>query len=430
MPRTALIVDDSRTALASLSRLLKERGAEVDTVESGPEALDYLRSNTPGVIFLDHMMPGMDGFETLAALKADARTAVIPVVMYTSKEGDAYMGRALVLGAYGVLQKPVDSMELEKMLQRVDRLRKPTQGVPADSARRPLAANPPGSVPHRASAAVTGVIQVPPEFRTRSAPLSPSSPPPTNGQGVLANSANTGVTWLERFPVWRILLALVLLLPGAWYYEHYQQAEKLRAQLQTENEKLRAEQRIAKENAEAAENNRQPEVVPPPRRTQAETRALLDTITWAINQHGQYGFGDDALGDARLAQLRELIARLTAAGFQGMLRLETHTGEFCLIRDEQGNQRQPRDNLVFSQCEVVSYPQATAVQRGLRQSSAFARYLAERRGKDSISIVALSHGASRPLISYPDFASTQTAGDWNQIARLNQRVEVVLVPTP
>jgi len=77
MPRSALIVDDSRTAQVALSRLLKEQGIAADTVESGPEALNYLRSNGPGVIFLDHMMPGMDGFETLAALKSNTRTASI-----------------------------------------------------------------------------------------------------------------------------------------------------------------------------------------------------------------------------------------------------------------------------------------------------------------------------------------------------------------
>ena len=430
MPRTALIVDDSRTALAALSRLLKERGADVDTVESGPEALDYLRSNTPGVIFLDHMMPGMDGFETLAALKADARTAVIPVVMYTSKEGDAYMGRALVLGAYGVLQKPVDSMELEKMLQRVDRLRKPVPGATA---------NPPGVMPPRPSAAVTGVIQVPPEFRNRTMPVSPSSPavsmanrtrPADDHRAPASARENITTSWLERFPVWRALLVIVLLLPGAWYFERYQQAEKLRAQMQTENEELRAEQRSARETAEAAQNSLPAEPVTPPSRSQPETRGLLDTLTWALNQHGQYGFNDEALSDARLAQVRELIARLGAAGFQGTVRLETHTGEFCLVRDEQGNLRLPGESLVFSRCEVASYPQATAVQNGLRQSPAFTRYLAERRGRSPIAVAAVSHGANRPLVNYPDLTSVQTAGEWNQIARLNQRVEVVLVPTP
>ncbi len=429
MPRSALIVDDSRTALASLSRLLQERGAVVDGVESGPEAIDYLRSNTPGVIFLDHMMPGMDGFETLAALKADARTAGIPVVMYTSKDGDAYMGRALVLGAYGVLQKPVNSMELEKLLQRVDRLRKP-------ASLAPTAANPPGVIPPRPfdgvhgrpSAAVTGVIQVPPEFRPRPATAPGSGA--RDHRAPITTARKSAASWFDRVPVWRVLLALVLLLPGAWYFERYQQAEKMRAQVERENQTLRDEQRVAREDAEAAAERQRAELNNPPRRTPPVSRAWLDTLSWALNQHGQFGFNDEALSDARLAQVRELIARLGTAGFVGTVRLETHTGEFCLVRDEQGNLRLPGDSLVFSRCEVVSYPQATALQHGLRQSPAFARYLAERRGRSPIALAAVSHGANRPLVNYPDLASVQTAGDWNQIARLNQRVEVVLVPTP
>src|SRR5438046_1285114 len=107
LARTALVVDDSRVALLSLARLLKAQGLMVDTVESGPEALDYLRSNPPPVaIFLDHMMPGMDGFETLSALKHTPATAAVPVVMYTSKEGEAYLDEARARGAADVLQKP------------------------------------------------------------------------------------------------------------------------------------------------------------------------------------------------------------------------------------------------------------------------------------------------------------------------------------
>jgi outer membrane protein OmpA-like peptidoglycan-associated protein len=227
------------------------------------------------------------------------------------------------------------------------------------------------------------------------------------------------------------LIALVLLLPGAWYFERYQQAEQLRAQAQRENLELRAEQRVARDSADARENSQlRAELDTRQRRDQRERRGLLDTITWALNQHGQYGFSDEPLNDARLAQLRELIARLTAAGFQGTLRLETHIGEFCLARDEQGGLRVPSDSLAFSRCEVVTYPPAQAVQIGQRQSPAFARYLAERRPGNPIQITLVSYGANRPLATYPDPVSTQTAGDWNQAARLNQRVEIKLLPAP
>jgi CheY-like chemotaxis protein len=423
MPRTALIVDDSRTALAALSRLLKERGIATDMVESGPEALNYLRSNNPGVIFLDHMMPGMDGFETLAALKSDARTVAIPVVMYTSREGDAYMGQALVQGAFGILQKPVNPVELGEILKRIDQLRTPQAAEAA-----PV---PPGGVPSKPRAAVTGVIHVPPELRTRSGSAPDPTALPANNTRMPAEAGKSSTPWFQGPALRRALFALVLLLPGAWYFERYQQAERLRVQMQRENLELRAAQRAARDDAEARESSQQrADLDSQQRRGLQETRGLLDTVTWALNQHGQYAFNDEPLGDARLAQLRELIARLTAAGFQGTVRLETHVGEFCLMRDEQGSLRLPSDGLSINRCEVLTYPPAQAVQLGQRQSPAFARYLAERRSNSPIQVTIVSHGTNRPLATYPDLSNVQTAGDWNQVARLNQRVEIVLLPAP
>jgi CheY-like chemotaxis protein len=428
MLRSALIVDDSRTALLALSRMLKAQNIATDAVESGPEALNLLRRNAnPDVIFLDHMMPGMDGFEVLTALKANARTAAIPVVMYTSKEGEVYMGQALTLGAFGVLRKPIDPIELAYILQRVDQLRPSSVGPVRDAAgatvTTPLS---------RTGAAVTGVIPVPPEFRA---------------QAGMPHAANAGLApdvttkpWQARpwnLYLQRALIVFVLLLPTVWYFDRYQQAERMYRQEQDKNRLLQDEQRAAREAAarEAAETKpASPPVVAPQdadlRRERKAQRELLDTVAWALNQNGQYGLNDEPLGDERLVLVRELVARLAAAGFRGSVRLETHVGEFCLVSDEQGGYRLPKESLAISRCEVVTYPPALAEQRGLRQSPAFARYLAERRSSNPIQIVILSHGMSRPLVNYPESTNEQTAGDWNRVAQINQRVEIVLVPAP
>jgi CheY-like chemotaxis protein len=390
MPRTALIVDDSRTALAALGRLLKAQGISVDTAESGPEALDYLRTNAaPGVVFLDHMMPGMDGFQTLAALKADADTAAIPVVMYTSREGVAYMDQALAQGALGVLHKPVNPVELAAILQRIDRLR------PATLAVRPRAA----------------VTDVPPEPRGTVRPVEPAA-----ASAAWRRVAPRHLAWAGR-----LLLAGLLLLPAGWYYQRYQHSDRQRAQLSDELEQLKREH-LERAAPAAAENPPLPVTGPPP-----VTRAWLDTLAWALNQRGSYGLHDEPLSDARLHQVRELVARLTAAGFTGTVRLETHVGEFCVTRDEQGGYRLPADGTPFNRCEVLRYPPAQAEYLGHRQSPGFARYLAQQ-GEGPVRVTAVSHGNSRPLAAYPDPAGLQTAGDWNQIARLNQRVEIALVP--
>jgi len=105
--KRALIVDDSRSARVILGRMLEQYGLAVDTAESAEQALEYLRQHRPDVIFMDHLMPGMDGFQAVQAIKGDAQTATIPLLMYTSQEGELYVSQARALGAVGVLPKTV-----------------------------------------------------------------------------------------------------------------------------------------------------------------------------------------------------------------------------------------------------------------------------------------------------------------------------------
>src|SRR6185436_11380447 len=70
----------------------------------------------PDVIFMDHMMPGMDGFQAVQSIKNNPRTAAIPILMYTSQEGDLYLGQARALGAEGVLPKQIKQADVTKML--------------------------------------------------------------------------------------------------------------------------------------------------------------------------------------------------------------------------------------------------------------------------------------------------------------------------
>ncbi len=114
----ALVVDDSRMARHMLSKMLKEQGIDVDTVESGEEALGYLCDKMPTMIFMDHTMPGMDGFQTLRAIKNDPHTAAIPIIMYTSKEGEVYESQARALGAVDVIPKSLKPLQLAKVLER------------------------------------------------------------------------------------------------------------------------------------------------------------------------------------------------------------------------------------------------------------------------------------------------------------------------
>ncbi|MBK7904002.1 MAG: response regulator [Proteobacteria bacterium] len=117
--KRALIVDDSRSARVILSRMLEQQGMTVDTAESAEQALEYLQRSRPDVIFMDHLMPGMDGFQAVQTIKADPLTATIPLMMYTSQEGELYVSQARALGAGGVLPKTVRPVDVSRILYQL-----------------------------------------------------------------------------------------------------------------------------------------------------------------------------------------------------------------------------------------------------------------------------------------------------------------------
>src|SRR6185369_14730955 len=117
--KRALVVDDSRSARAFLARILERHEIAVDSAESAEAAIQYLDRNRPDIIFMDHMMPGMDGFQAVQTIKNNPRTSSIPILMYTSQEGDLYLGQARALGAEGVLPKQIKQSDVTRMLYQL-----------------------------------------------------------------------------------------------------------------------------------------------------------------------------------------------------------------------------------------------------------------------------------------------------------------------
>lgn len=115
--KNALLVDDSKVARFALSKLLENRDMDVSMAGSAEEALDFLNgSQRPDVIFMDHLMPGMNGVEATKAIKRNPATASIPVVMCTSKKSDDFMQEARGYGVYNILTKPPQSDGLDSIL--------------------------------------------------------------------------------------------------------------------------------------------------------------------------------------------------------------------------------------------------------------------------------------------------------------------------
>src|SRR5471032_47916 len=117
--RRALVVDDSKSARAFLTRILERYELAVDGVESAEQAIEYLTIQRPDVIFMDHLMPGMDGFQAVQSIKNNPRTATIPIMMYTSQEGELYLGQARALGAVGVMPKQIKQADVSKVLYQL-----------------------------------------------------------------------------------------------------------------------------------------------------------------------------------------------------------------------------------------------------------------------------------------------------------------------
>ncbi|MEX0732276.1 MAG: response regulator [Aquisalimonadaceae bacterium] len=116
----ALVVDDSRLARVALTKLLAKRGLDVDTAASGGEALDYLREGSPDVVFIDYMMPDMDGFQAAEAINRLRGVGAMPLVMYTSQDTPEDRRRARDLGICGFLTKPTSEEGLDAVLDEVD----------------------------------------------------------------------------------------------------------------------------------------------------------------------------------------------------------------------------------------------------------------------------------------------------------------------
>jgi CheY-like chemotaxis protein len=105
--QTAFVIDDSKSARIMLGRMLKKSGIEVSLFESGEDLLQALEHlPPPNLIFMDHMMPGIDGLETTRVLRKQQPYADIPIYMYTSKNEASYAAEIASAGANGVLPKP------------------------------------------------------------------------------------------------------------------------------------------------------------------------------------------------------------------------------------------------------------------------------------------------------------------------------------
>ena len=106
MENWILVVDDDTANLRMATRILGEEKMRVSCLKSGEDAIKFLQGNRPDLILLDIHMPGMDGFETIAAIKGNKDISDIPVIFLTADDDDTTETKGLQAGAMDFIKKP------------------------------------------------------------------------------------------------------------------------------------------------------------------------------------------------------------------------------------------------------------------------------------------------------------------------------------
>jgi twitching motility two-component system response regulator PilG len=113
-----LVIDDSNTIRRSAEIFLKQGGHEVVLAEDGFDALAKVNDCQPDLIFCDILMPRLDGYQTCAIIKRNAKYAGVPVIMLSSKDGVFDKARGRMVGAQDYLTKPFTKDQLLKAVQQ------------------------------------------------------------------------------------------------------------------------------------------------------------------------------------------------------------------------------------------------------------------------------------------------------------------------
>ena len=456
--KRALIVDDSRSARVILSRMLEHHGMAVDTAESAEQALEFLAQSRPDVIFMDHLMPGMDGFQAVQAIKSDPQTATIPLMMYTSQEGELYVSQARALGAVGVLPKTVRPVDVSRVLYQLHLLpdrRQHRSALFEGGAARSLAVvdvaevangdtlhsggapeddGGPVTVPLAASSASLAELQgslrqsmqqllrdqlaeqrrsmvatVEALGRRMSAELKDAlsrlPPPPTVE---LPPPPPRPARW--PVAVAGLLAAVPALVLGALLWRSL-------------DENRAAEGEIAKLNARATAQAKAEGAAA------AVSAAAAAPLRESATMVEFLPYGEPPFDGARLERLRAIAAALETQGFRGRILAESFVGDFCLTGSADEGFSVAEPELPIAKCALVGNPHDDGLSPAQRQSVAFANFTAALRQRTSGAIVVeVMNGGRTDPVEYPEQRQGMTAGQWNGVATRNNRVEFRVVP--
>ena len=446
--KRALIVDDSKSARVVLSRLLEKHDLTVDTTDSAESALQYLRLHRPDVIFMDQVMSGMDGLTAVQAIKSDPSTASIPIMMYTSQDGELYAGEARALGAVGVLPKRMAPADIASALYELQLLPESRAPAPDGFDRVQLPAVESGTGPIagvivRAAAAdaVAGpapldagtlraivepllqeqgaelrrfvvaslesmsarvVTEVAAQVATAvAAALPPPAVPEPSAPPPLAVPARRPVGWIAL----AALVGLLAVAAGLYGWREHAAAAALGARLDTAAQELAtANSAIAAARAAAA-----------PAARPAERLAVP--------------YAEAPLGGPRLTALATLLADLETQGFAGTVTVTSAAGDFCLTGNPSEGYGLAPGEMPANRCDVVGNPFDDALKPVDREPAALGALVAGVRDRSRGAIdVRVEHVARAAAAGVYPSAPDASAAQWNAVAAGRNYVEFAVVP--
>ena len=381
---------------------------------------------------MDHLMTGMDGLQAVRAINNDPRTATIPIMMYTSQEGEVYLGQARALGAVGVLPKQIKPTDVSKVLYQLhlvpDRrtseqssftaMTPRAEGTPAEHAapaprvltdstlrehfaelRRALVAGV-DTQTDRITAEVRALLL---EALPPPPPLSPADPPPYR--------AATAWPWI----VASVALAVALASSALWW-----RSVQLLGRLEVEVSQLRAQHTAPAfaapvSSPAAAAGELEASASTPPAAGAHEIKPIVVPVP----------YGAEPLGGARMDIIRQHLDRLVRQKVTGIAEIRTFAGRFCLLGNAlEGYSPAPEETLV-SHCDLLGNPSEDAFTSP-RTPLALANLIGEIRSttRGALAVQVAAGDPNNVFVPYPTASTYLNAGEWNRAAIANNRLEI------
>ena len=464
--KRALIVDDSTTAQYRLKKMLRSYDLHIDAVDSGEAALRYLSTNAPDVIFMDHLMPGMDGFRALQIIKSHPETATIPVIMYTSKSGDVYTGQARALGALDVVSKDtINAADLSKVMQAIHIYRDESAPTPksestddqpefiaaangvSDVDIAPIEFRPPNPAGVEQSRSLElrlshiehtmedsrrfitsrvvrelqglrhNIKQELTEILASNNNAQPAPQPELVEEPPERTSASSGWAILS------VILIAALLVIVIFYFGRMSDAinqaqtqqlaldAKLKTMLdQKSTEPLLTSSSVLAAQAAKADNN--------------AGSVYLSDLAWAFNQSSALQFNQNNVDPKILIRLHEFLSRIINSGFKGTVLATIYVGNFCLSTDNLGQFQIPPDSASMTTCMLSS--EVYGLDRVMKQyGNDIESVLNNLSPKQKKAITIVINSVIGPE-SYPERTPSVLVKDWNAVAQANNRLELRL----